>query len=216
MADAFRSQRLVYRAIEDNEEDIEFLHSLNLESEGRIKNSAVLFKPVNKKYTIEQANRLREMFLSVIICLPISSENRERKGSDAAAETLKPIGRACLWKVEEKDRHHLNTNIGIHLASDYQRKGYGSETIKWILNWAFQMAGLHRVGITCFSYNPGARRLYERLGFVYEGSERESLWYDGEWHNNLFLGMLMSEWRVGNEKEKEKSKSESTMISKNT
>jgi hypothetical protein len=28
MADAFRSQRLVYRAIEDNDEDIEFLHSL--------------------------------------------------------------------------------------------------------------------------------------------------------------------------------------------
>jgi len=206
MADAFRSQRLVYRAIEENDEDIEFLHSLNLESEGRIKNSTVLFKPVNKKYTIDQANCLRGMFLGVIICLPILSENREQKGSDAASETLKPIGRASLWGVEEQDRHHRKANIGIHLASDYQRKGYGSETINWMLNWAFQMAGLHRVRITCFSYNPGARTLYERLGFVYEGSERESIWYDGEWHDILLLSMLESEWRVRSEKEKEREK----------
>jgi RimJ/RimL family protein N-acetyltransferase len=75
-----------------------------------------------------------------------------------------------------------------------------------MLNWAFQIAGLHRVRITCFSYNPGARKLYERLGFVYEGSERESLWYDGEWHDILFLSMLESEWRVRNEKEKEREK----------
>jgi RimJ/RimL family protein N-acetyltransferase len=166
MVDAFRSRRLVYRAIEDNDEDIEFLHSLNLESEGRINGNASLFKPVNKKYAQELADDFHESFLCVLICLRISSETREEKGSDAAAsKASKPIGRVRLWKVEEKYRHHRNANIGITIASVYQRKGYGSEAIKWVLNWAFQMAGLHRVGITCFSYNPEARKLYESLGF---------------------------------------------------
>jgi RimJ/RimL family protein N-acetyltransferase len=213
MVDAFRSRRLVYRAIEDNDEDIEFLHSLNLESEGRINGNASLFKPVNKKYAQELANDFHESFLGVLICLRISSENREEKGSDAAAsKALKPIGRVRLWKVEEKDRHHRNANIGITIASVYQRKGYGSEAIKWVLNWAFQMAGLHRVGITCFSYNPEARKLYESLGFAYEGRERESLWYDGEWHDKIFFGMLKSEWQVRNEKEKVGSGSTVTSI----
>jgi RimJ/RimL family protein N-acetyltransferase len=198
MADAFRSQRLVYRAIEDNDEDVEFLHSINLDSEGRIHGDKSLLKPANKKYTQEQANFLRKDFLSVMICLPVSSEDT----SDATSKTLKPIGRIHLWAVEERHRHHRNTNIGISIASEYQGQGYGSEAIKWILNWAFQMAGLHRVGIGGFSYNPGALKLYERLGFVYEGREREAVWYDGGWHDYVFFGMLEGESRVRNEKEK--------------
>jgi RimJ/RimL family protein N-acetyltransferase len=205
MADAFRSQRLVYRAIEDNDEDAEFLHSLNLDSQGRINSNPDLFKPVSKEYTRDQANTFRKSFLSAIICLPISSENREQGGSGAASKALKPIGRVRLKEVGEHNWHHRNAKIGIFIASEYQRKGYGSEAIKWVLNWAFQMAGLHRVGIRCFSYNSGARKLYERLGFVYEGSERESIWYDGEWHDEIFSSILMSEWRVRNEKEKSES-----------
>jgi RimJ/RimL family protein N-acetyltransferase len=198
MADTFRSKRLVYRAIGDNDEDIEFLHSINLDSEGRINGDKSLLKPANQKSTQEQANFLRKDFLSVMICLPISSETT----TDAASKTPKPIGRIHLWAIEERHRHHRNTNIGISIASEYQGKGYGSEAIKWILNWAFQMAGLHRVGIGGFSYNQGALRLYERLGFVYEGREREGVWYDGGWHDYVFFGMLEGEWRVMNEKER--------------
>lgn len=205
MADIFRSQRLVYRAIEDNDEDMEFLHSLNLNSEGRINGDKSLLKPANKKYTKEQADFISKEFLSVMICLPIWSENT----SDSASKTLKPIGRIHLWAIEERHRHHRNTNIGISIASEYQRKGYGSEAIKWILNFAFQMAGLHRVGIGSFSYNPGALKLYERLGFVYEGREREAVWYDGGWHDLVFFGMLEGEWRARNEKEKSESGSAS-------
>lgn len=57
------------------------------------------------------------------------------------------------------------------------------------------------MGIGCCSYNHGARRLYERLGFVFEGSLRESAWYDGAWHDELMMGMLESEWRARNEKQ---------------
>jgi RimJ/RimL family protein N-acetyltransferase len=65
-----------------------------------------------------------------------------------------------------------------------------------------QVWGLHRVGISCFSYNPGAKRLYERLGFVYEGAKRESLWYDGGWHDKFTLSMLEDEWRERLQQEK--------------
>jgi RimJ/RimL family protein N-acetyltransferase len=76
-----------------------------------------------------QAEFLRKDFFSVMICLPISSENT----SDAVSNSSKPIGRIHLWAIEERHRHHRNTNIGISIASEYQGKGYGSEAIKWIL-----------------------------------------------------------------------------------
>jgi RimJ/RimL family protein N-acetyltransferase len=205
MANTFRSERLVYRAIEDNDEDIKFLSSLNQDSEGRIHFSKALFKPVNKEHARNEAETMRKAFFGAIVCIPISSEDKDQNAADAASEILKPIGRLELWKIGENLRQHRNTKIAIFISSEYRRKGYGSEAIKWLLNWAFQMAGLHRVGISCFSYNTGARKLYERLGFVYEGMERDSVWYDGEWYGTIFLGMLKSEWRARGEKEKSES-----------
>jgi len=58
------------------------------------------------------------------------------------------------------------------------------------------------MGLTCYSYNLGARELYERLGFVFEGRLRESVWYDGAWYDEIILGMLKSEWDT---REKEKT-----------
>jgi len=198
MAEAFQSARLVYRAIEDNEEDIGLLNSLNQESEGRTNNSHAIFKPVNKKFSQQQAKNFEESFLCVLICLPISVQNDH---SGSSPQYLEPIGRVGLWKIEENFRHHRSANIGIHILAAYQRKGYGSEAINWTLNWAFQMAGMHRVGIASVSYNPGALRLYERLGFAPEGRIRESIWYDGAWYDYVMLGMLENEWRLRQKKQ---------------
>jgi len=112
MAETFRSARLVYRAIEDNDEDIHFILSLIQESEGRIKNSKSLSTPANKKAAQQVTEKLGESFLSVLICLPVSANNNK---NEAASQVLKPIGRIGLWPIEEKNRHHRNTNFGIHL-----------------------------------------------------------------------------------------------------
>jgi len=85
--------------------------------------------------------------------------------------------------------------MSIQICREEQRKGYGSEAIKWALEWGFLAGGLHRVSIGCFSFNEGARRLYERLGFVVEGRTREVVWKNGGWHDSIEMGMLEGEWR---------------------
>jgi RimJ/RimL family protein N-acetyltransferase len=185
MSDVFKSARLTYRAIEENDEDNAFIHSLRLESGSRATNEALMFKPVSKASSARAATDIRDgSYLAVLICLP---------ADDGA---VKPIGRMDLHPEPEKLlKHHRNAEVGIQIKEEYQRKGYGTEAIKWVLEWAFKYGGLHRVGITSFSYSPGARRLYERLGFVYEGAQREALWFDGGWHDLVFQSMLEDEWR---------------------
>ena len=85
--------------------------------------------------------------------------------------------------------------MSIHICREEQGKGYGSEAVKWGLEWGFLAAGMHRVTIECFSFNEGARRLYERLGFVVEGRKREAAWKNGGWHDKIEMGMLEREWR---------------------
>jgi len=190
MANAFKSARLTYRAMEENEEDDAFIHSLRLESRSRANNEFSMFKPVSRASSARAAAEHRnEFFLAVLICL---SED---------GGVGKPIGRINLHPEPDKDRkHHRKAELGIQLKEEHQRKGYGSEAIEWILDWAFKYGGLHRVGITSASYNTGAKRLYERLGFVYEGAEREALWFDGGWHDIVFHSILEDEWRQRQQK----------------
>ncbi|RAO70559.1 uncharacterized protein BHQ10_006571 [Talaromyces amestolkiae] len=191
MAGAFKSARLTYRAIENNDKDNAFIHSLRLESGSRATNEPTLFKPVNKASTVLAAAEIRdESYMAVLICLPADDFEPER-----------PIGRIDLHPEPKKLlQHHRNAEVGIQIKEEYQRRGYGTEAIEWILEWAFKYGGLHRVAMSSFSFSPGARRLYERLGFVYEGLLREVMWFDGGWHDIVCQSMLEDEWRKRQEK----------------
>ena len=97
--------------------------------------------------------------------------------------------------------HHRHNEIAVNIARTYQGQGYGSEAIQWILQWGFRHGGLHRIEIAASSYNTGAVRLYERLGFTVEGRKREHFWHDGKFHDLIELSMLEHEWREKFEKE---------------
>ena len=74
-------------------------------------------------------------------------------------------------------------------------QGYGSEAIKWALNFGFQHANLHRIEIASFEYNANTIKLYERLGFNPEVRQRESQWHDGRRWDVVILPMLEDGWR---------------------
>lgn len=91
-------------------------------------------------------------------------------------------------------RHHRSCTLGIMIASAHQGEGYGTEAINWALDWAFRVAGMHAVRLSCFSFNERAVKLYQRLGFMREGVTREAYYFDGVWYNRILFSMLDREW----------------------
>ena len=89
---------------------------------------------------------------------------------------------------------HRNVTLGIMIASGYRGQGYGTEAINWTLDWAFTYGAQHRVSLSCFGFNERALRLYDRLGFVREGLQRERCRFGREWYDEIFFGMLESDW----------------------
>lgn len=73
-------------------------------------------------------------------------------------------------------------------------RGIGTRSLALGLDWAFRTVGLHRVGLEVFDHNPRARHVYEKLGFVHEGTVREALWQDGRWIDAHAMGLLRREW----------------------
>ncbi|KAK4493965.1 hypothetical protein PRZ48_015151 [Zasmidium cellare] len=191
----FRSKRLIYRAIEPDEDE-ELFMSIQQDAIAYRNANYTISKPQSKKDVQHFMKVLvEEQLLAVVICL-IPQEPAEEKQKPT------PIGAIHLTSTKPAQMHHRNADIGIDIAEAYQGKGYGSEAIRWILEWGFETAGLHRVGIECFEYNEGAKRLYERLGFKQEKVVREMVFHQGRWWDDIGFGMLDQEWRELKAREK--------------
>ncbi|PXY22567.1 GCN5 family acetyltransferase [Prauserella muralis] len=74
-------------------------------------------------------------------------------------------------------------------------RGYGTEATRLVLDHAFGVVGLHRVELEVLDFNPRARRVYEKCGFVAEGVRRQAQRWDGRWHDVITMAVLATDPR---------------------
>jgi RimJ/RimL family protein N-acetyltransferase len=79
---------------------------------------------------------------------------------------------------------------------DTWNQGYGTEATELMLWLAFERIGLHRVGLSVFSFNSRAIRSYEKAGFTLEGRNRDAIMRDGGRWDELTMGILEQEWHA--------------------
>lgn len=94
------------------------------------------------------------------------------------------------------DPGNRSCGLRLWLAGDGRDRGLGTRALTLVLDHAFTTAGLHRVGLEVYDHNPRARHVYDRLGFVHEGTLRQSLLLDGAWVDCHVMGLLAEEWRA--------------------
>jgi RimJ/RimL family protein N-acetyltransferase len=75
-------------------------------------------------------------------------------------------------------------------------RGLGSEATRLVLRHAFTATDLHRVELGVYAFNPRARHVYERAGFVVEGVRRAALVFDGERIDEITMSVLRPEWEA--------------------
>lgn len=77
-------------------------------------------------------------------------------------ETMQPIGNTDLREINYEDG---TCYYGILIGEpDAWGKGYGTETTRLMLNYAFDVLGLYNVLLEVYEDNPHAIRAYERAG----------------------------------------------------
>ncbi len=101
------------------------------------------------------------------------------------------IGQITIFDIDA-DHRNARLRMGIY-DRRFWSHGYGREAIRRVLEHMFDDIGLHRVALRVAAYNVRAIRSYESCGFVVEGRERESIWLDGQWWDDLWMGILASE-----------------------
>jgi RimJ/RimL family protein N-acetyltransferase len=66
-----------------------------------------------------------------------------------------------------------------------------------LCHYGFDLRGLHRLQAETLVDNTAMLRSAERVGFVQEGTLRDSAWVSGEFVDQVVLGLLAIEWDQG-------------------
>lgn len=109
-------------------------------------------------------------------------------------ETGRAIGRIDYEGLTLPEREaELSILIG---ERDAWSAGYGTEAITLLLDWLFNDRAAHRVWLTVYTDNTRAQRVYEKVGFVREGTLRETSLVDGRWRDEHIYGILGREFNA--------------------
>lgn len=69
-------------------------------------------------------------------------------------------------------------------------KGLAFEASELLLDYAFNKLGLRRVCLHMFSDNKPARGLYQKLGFIQEGTLKQYVYKNGEYRDVVVMALL--------------------------
>ncbi|MFN8591609.1 MAG: GNAT family protein [Thermomicrobiales bacterium] len=90
---------------------------------------------------------------------------------------------------------HSCAEVGIMIGDPAARgRGYGTEAMRLLLDYAFTVAGLHNVMLRVFEFNAPAQRCYRKVGFKEIGRRRECRWFNGRYWDEIYMDMLADEF----------------------
>lgn len=169
-----KGQKVLLRAVEL--EDMEFLRTMINDDE--MEKNVVGWSFVTSKY--EQQKWYESQ---------IQNKNNIRFIIEADGNA---IGLATLTNIDWKNRKACH---GIKLYGDnIKGKGYGSDTVKTVMKYAFEELQLNRLYGSMLEYNQASRKLYEKVGWKQEGVEKQSIFKNNQFHDEIKVGILKEDY----------------------
>jgi RimJ/RimL family protein N-acetyltransferase len=102
------------------------------------------------------------------------------------------VGACSLQHIDMRNR---NAELSIFMVSNQGRgQGYGTEAVNLLMDYAFEVVRVDRLHLGVYDFNEAGLRVYERVGFRYEGRHRNALYYDGRYQDEWTMSVLREDW----------------------
>ncbi len=102
------------------------------------------------------------------------------------------IGMVNLYNIRW---YYSRAEIGIFIDSQYWGQGYGTRILRKMIEYAFDILGLHRLEAHIFPENEASIRLFEKFEFKREGICRDYVQnLDEKWHDVIQYSLLSTEY----------------------
>lgn len=106
-----------------------------------------------------------------------------------------PIGIVSLTDI-----NYVNRSAHSHILlgdKSVWGNGYGTEALKLLLRYAFEELGINRIEALILDSNIGSYKMHEKCGYIKEGVKRNSIFKNGQYHNQILVSVLKDEWPGG-------------------
>ena len=139
--------------------------------------------------------------------IPETPEDVDRFIDKLAKEANEPETWFQLVIIEKKSQkivgdlgiHFMDTEnrqagLGYTIHTDFQKKGYATESVKAVIDYLFSTLNKHRITASVDPENTASIRLLERIGFRKEAHFVESLLLNGVWVDDIIYALLEKDW----------------------
>jgi RimJ/RimL family protein N-acetyltransferase len=94
------------------------------------------------------------------------------------------------------NREHRRAELGYWIALDRWSRGYATESSQCLVDYGFEVLGLHRIESRHFLRNPASGRVMQKLGMQQEGVERDWAIKGTQYESMALYSILEPEWRA--------------------
>ena len=97
--------------------------------------------------------------------------------------------------INDIDWKNSKTTIGLFIGDkEYWSKGYGTDTMNILIKFIFEQMNINKIKLNVYSFNKRAINCYEKCGFKNEGVLRQEIYRDGQYFDEIIMGLLRDEW----------------------
>lgn len=124
----------------------------------------------------------------------------ELRGDDPRRRTFVVVentsGRPIGWaSIRWHGPHTTTADIGIALGDKQHRgKGVGTEVNYLLTRLAFEQYNMHKVELWTLAENKAAIRSAEKNGYRIEGTLRETVYFNGRFHDGVLMGITKDDY----------------------
>ena len=169
------ADKIYLRPFEDSDIDLVYFGKNNEE----VRKTLFLFEPLNRQSISNELYAWEKSKESILFTICNQKENTA-------------VGQTALFRIDYISRAAI-FYIAIYLP-EYRGKGYGKQATELMISYAFDILNLNRLQLHVAQNNPNAIKVYEKAGFIKEGTLRQAMY-----HNNTFvdfdvMGILRSDY----------------------
>lgn len=94
------------------------------------------------------------------------------------------VGRLRMQNINWQ---HSNCEVGLDILPEHRRKGLGEKSYRMLLKFLFEQYNMNMVYLKVADFNPEARRLYEKIGFIKTGNLKDYFFRNGKfWDYHIY------------------------------
>jgi len=88
------------------------------------------------------------------------------------------------------NKKHKNGEVGYWIGEEYWGKGYATEALRAVIDFAFSKKEYHKVHSRHFESNPASGRVMQKAGMEYEGKQEEHLYKENKYETLILYGII--------------------------